>query len=96
MTVSQLTYCSSKLTSAGSIPEKYYSVKDKQQFEDFLRETDVLVCSLPGTEATKGLLDAEKLGASSWHVRHVELTDSVAEARGAVPERRAGDTHYVG
>lgn len=48
--------------TTGSIPEKYYSVNDEAQFEAFLRDTDVLVCSLPGTPATKHLLDAKKLG----------------------------------
>ena len=31
--------------------------------EAFLKECDVLVASLPGTEKSKGLLDAKKLGA---------------------------------
>lgn len=46
----------------GSIPDRFYSVKDPKAFEEFLRETDVLVCSLPGTPQTQYLLDAAKLG----------------------------------
>jgi hypothetical protein len=46
----------------GSIPEAFYSTKDPQSLEAFLKETDVLVASLPGTPQTQYLLDAEKLG----------------------------------
>lgn len=46
----------------GSIPDMFYSVKDTSSFETFLRETDVLVCSLPGTPQTEHLLNAAKLG----------------------------------
>ncbi|RSH78541.1 uncharacterized protein EHS24_002267 [Apiotrichum porosum] len=45
----------------GSIPEKFFSTKDPASFEAFLRETDVLVSSLPSTQYTKWMLDAEKL-----------------------------------
>jgi phosphoglycerate dehydrogenase-like enzyme len=59
-----------RCSSAGSIPDKYYSTRDLKQLEAFLRETDVLVCSLPSTKATQWMLDAEKLG---WLKRDAPL-----------------------
>jgi lactate dehydrogenase-like 2-hydroxyacid dehydrogenase len=46
----------------GSIPENYYSTKDDASFEEFLKQSDVLVASLPNTKNTAYLLDAKKLG----------------------------------
>ncbi|WWC66023.1 uncharacterized protein I303_108645 [Kwoniella dejecticola CBS 10117] len=45
----------------GSIPERYYSTKDPKAVEDFLKQSDVLICSLPNTPATKYFLNKEKL-----------------------------------
>ena len=44
---------------------KYYSTSDPESLEAFLRASDVLVCSLPGTAKTKYLLDRHKLGGPS-------------------------------
>lgn len=49
----------------GSLPESYYSTKDEKSFEDFLKQSDVLVASLPNTKNTAYLLDAKKLGKLS-------------------------------
>jgi phosphoglycerate dehydrogenase-like enzyme len=48
----------------GSLPESYHSTKDEKSFEDFLKQSDVLVASLPNTKNTAYLLDASKLGES--------------------------------
>lgn len=49
----------------GAIPEQYYSTKDESSFTEFLKQTDVLVASLPNTANTAYLLNAEKLGTSN-------------------------------
>lgn len=49
---------------SGSIPEEFFSTKDPKSLDAFLKQTDVLVCSLPGTPRTQYLLDAQKLGKS--------------------------------
>lgn len=49
----------------GSLPESYYSTKDEKSFEDFLKQSDVLIASLPNTKNTAYLLDAKKLGKLS-------------------------------
>lgn len=46
------------------MPEKFYSTKDDASFNEFLKQSDVLVASLPNTKNTAYLLDAEKLGQS--------------------------------
>lgn len=56
-------YC--RLINVGSIPEEFFSTKDSKSLEAFLKQTDVLVCSLPGTPQTQYLLDAQKLGKSA-------------------------------
>ncbi|WVQ72853.1 hypothetical protein IAR50_002414 [Cryptococcus sp. DSM 104548] len=45
----------------GSIPEAYYSTKDRSSFEAFLRRCDVLVSSLPNTSATQYLIGTKEL-----------------------------------
>ncbi|WWC92649.1 uncharacterized protein L201_007608 [Kwoniella dendrophila CBS 6074] len=45
----------------GSIPEEYYSTKDPKSVESFLKQSDVLICSLPNTPATHYFLNKEKL-----------------------------------
>ncbi|WWC73832.1 uncharacterized protein I206_107804 [Kwoniella pini CBS 10737] len=45
----------------GSIPEEYFSTKDPKSVEAFLKQSDVLICSLPNTPATKYFLNKEKL-----------------------------------
>ncbi|WVW87071.1 hypothetical protein I302_109128 [Kwoniella bestiolae CBS 10118] len=45
----------------GSIPEEYYSTKDPKSVEAFLKQSDVLICSLPNTPATHYFLNKEKL-----------------------------------
>ncbi|OCF73346.1 oxidoreductase [Kwoniella mangroviensis CBS 8886] len=45
----------------GSIPEEYYSTKDPKSVETFLKQSDVLICSLPNTPATHYFLNKEKL-----------------------------------
>ncbi|OCF39667.1 oxidoreductase [Kwoniella heveanensis CBS 569] len=45
----------------GSIPEQYYSTKDSKSLEKFLKQSDVLICSLPGTPDTKYFLNKERL-----------------------------------
>ncbi|TYJ53661.1 hypothetical protein B9479_005687 [Cryptococcus floricola] len=48
----------------GSIPETYYSTKDRASFEAFLKRCDVLVSSLPNTSATQYLIGPKELGKS--------------------------------
>lgn len=55
---------------SASIPSEFYSTRDPASLEAFIRESDVLVASLPGTRETEGLLDAEKLG--KWNLVKVE------------------------
>ncbi|KAL1758833.1 D-isomer specific 2-hydroxyacid dehydrogenase [Schizophyllum commune] len=45
----------------GTIPRAYFSTEDEAGMQDFYRQTDVLVASLPGTEKTKGYLTEDKL-----------------------------------
>ncbi|WVW79624.1 hypothetical protein I302_101593 [Kwoniella bestiolae CBS 10118] len=45
----------------GSIPSRYYSTKNSKSLEEFLKQSDVLVCSLPRTDATAYFLDSQKL-----------------------------------
>ncbi|WVQ84835.1 hypothetical protein IAT38_006992 [Cryptococcus sp. DSM 104549] len=45
----------------GSIPEEYFSTKDPKAVEAFLKQSDVLIASLPNTPATKYFLNKEKL-----------------------------------
>lgn len=47
-----------------SVPSAYFSTKDPAAFDEFLSQTDVLVCSMPSTPATRGMLTAERLGMS--------------------------------
>ncbi|WVQ95895.1 hypothetical protein IAU59_002994 [Kwoniella sp. CBS 9459] len=51
----------------GSIPEQFYSTKDPKSLEEFLKRSDVLVCSLPGTPDTKYLLNKDKLALLPPH-----------------------------
>ncbi|ODN95780.1 hypothetical protein L198_04398 [Cryptococcus wingfieldii CBS 7118] len=46
----------------GSIPETYYSTKDRTSFEAFLKRCDVLVSSLPNTSATQYIIGPKELG----------------------------------
>ncbi|WVQ80903.1 hypothetical protein IAT38_003010 [Cryptococcus sp. DSM 104549] len=45
----------------GSIPEAYYSTKDRASFEEFLKKSEVLVCSLPKTAQTAYILGEKEL-----------------------------------
>ncbi|TXT10604.1 hypothetical protein VHUM_02109 [Vanrija humicola] len=45
----------------GSVPSAFFSTKDEASFDEFLSQTDVLVCSMPSTPATRGMLTAERL-----------------------------------
>lgn len=46
----------------GSLPSSFYSTRDPTSLDAFLSECDLLVASLPGTQGTRYLLDAAKLG----------------------------------
>jgi phosphoglycerate dehydrogenase-like enzyme len=51
----------------GTIPEKYYATTDKTAFKEFLGRTDVLVCSVPSTSRTSGMVGRDELGESPYH-----------------------------
>jgi phosphoglycerate dehydrogenase-like enzyme len=51
----------------GIIPEKYYATADKAAFKEFLGRTDVLVCSVPSTSRTSGMIGRDELGESPYH-----------------------------
>lgn len=57
----------------GSVPEKFYSTKDDASFKEFLKQSDVLVASLPNTKNTAYLLDAEKLTLLPPHALFVNF-----------------------
>ncbi|GHJ90446.1 hypothetical protein NliqN6_6848 [Naganishia liquefaciens] len=46
----------------GSIPETYYATTDKAACHDFLERVDVLICSVPSTGRTSGMIGQEQLG----------------------------------
>ena len=45
----------------GSIPEAWYSTKDKASFKEFLSKSDVLLLALPSTGATRHILSSTTL-----------------------------------
>ncbi|KAJ9095168.1 hypothetical protein QFC20_006707 [Naganishia adeliensis] len=45
----------------GTIPEKYYSTSDRTVFKEFLERSEVLVCSVPSTSRTSGMIGREEL-----------------------------------
>ncbi|KAJ9093516.1 hypothetical protein QFC21_006349 [Naganishia friedmannii] len=58
--------CRPPLTSfrgTGRIPSQYCKTTDRASFHAFLARSDILICSVPSTNATRGLLDAEELDA---------------------------------
>ncbi|KAJ9112501.1 hypothetical protein QFC22_006248 [Naganishia vaughanmartiniae] len=46
----------------GSIPSEYYQTTHRASFHAFLARSDILICSVPSTNATRGLLSVEELG----------------------------------
>jgi phosphoglycerate dehydrogenase-like enzyme len=53
----------------GNIPEKYYATTDEAAFKEFLGRSDVLVCSVPSTSRTSGMIGREELGESISLIR---------------------------
>lgn len=53
----------------GNIPEKYYATTDEVAFKEFLGRSDVLVCSVPSTSRTSGMIGREELGESLGSAR---------------------------
>ena len=49
----------------GSIPSDYFATTDDESFNEFLKRSDILICSLPSTSKTKFLLTKERLGECS-------------------------------
>lgn len=52
---------SAHLCRASSIPEAWYSTKDRASFAEFLGKSDVVLLSLPSTPATRHILSAQTL-----------------------------------
>lgn len=46
---------------AGMLPSRYFSTSSDDSLDDMLALCDVLVCALPSTPRTRGLLDAHRL-----------------------------------
>lgn len=53
------------LFDLGSIPSEFFATTDDSSFNEFLKRSDILICSLPSTSKTKFLLTKERLGESS-------------------------------
>ena len=51
-----------RVVSLGSLAEQYFSTKDEASIDEFLKQCDVLVASLPETPKTRFILNAKKLG----------------------------------
>lgn len=49
------------LVHIGSIPDEYFSSKDDVAFDAFLRQTDVLIVSIPLTPSTKHIINSQRL-----------------------------------
>ncbi|WRT64449.1 uncharacterized protein IL334_001381 [Kwoniella shivajii] len=45
----------------GSLPSRYYATSDQESVEQFLKQSDILISSLPNTKATANFLDSRKL-----------------------------------
>ncbi|KAI5450317.1 hypothetical protein NCC49_003228 [Naganishia albida] len=45
----------------GTIPSKYYSTTDPAAFKEFLSRSDVLICSVPSTSRTNGMIGRDEL-----------------------------------
>lgn len=68
----------------GALPDKYFSTKSADSLDAFLKECDVIVCTMPSTPQTRGMLNAKKLGTSCSCTLFIPKSHSYRRDRGCV------------